>query len=262
MTALKTHFAKIGSAVASNAGYVVSFLLIIAALIAVAVVFEKLAQKKRGVSEPILNTRKIAMIGMFSAVATILMMFEIPLFFAPGFYKLDFSELPILIGSLAFGPVSGVLMEFVKILLKLIIKGTSTAFVGELANFAVGCSFILPASIIYTFKKTRSNAIVGLASATAIITVFGTVFNAVYLLPAFAALYGMPMESLLAMGVEVNPLVRENDVVTFVIACVAPLNLLKGAANSLVTMLVYKKLSPILKTDAMISAPARVTATN
>ena len=262
MNALKTHFAKIGSAITSNAGYVVSFLLIIAILIAVAVVCEKLAQKKRGESAPILNTRKVAMIGMFSAVATILMMFELPLFFAPPFYKLDFSELPILIGSLAFGPVAGVLMEFVKILLKLLIKGTSTAFVGELANFAVGCSFILPASIIYTFRKNRKSAITGLAIATGIITVFGTVFNAVYLLPAFAALYGMPMDALLAMGSEVNPLVREGDVVTFVIACVAPLNLLKGTLNSVVTILVYKKLSPILKADTMVSTPAKAKAMN
>ncbi len=262
MTALEAHFNKIGAAIAANAGYVVSFLLIIAALIAIAVVCEMIAQKKKGVHEPILNTRKIAMIGMFSALATILMMFEIPLFFAPSFYKLDFSELPILIGSLAFGPVAGVLMEFVKILLKLLIKGTSTAFVGELANFAVGCSFILPASIIYNFKKTRGNAIAGLAIATGVITVFGTVFNAVYLLPAFAALYGMPMDVLLAMGVEVNPLVKEGDVITFVIACVAPLNLLKGALNSGITMLVYKKLSPILKTDAMIVVPKKAKATN
>ncbi len=261
MNALKEHFSSIGRAISSNAGYVMGFLFIIVALIAIAFFFEKMAQRSKDVDEPILTTRKMAMIGMFSAVATILMMFEIPLFFAPGFYKLDFSELPILIGSLAFGPVSGVLMEFVKVLLKLLIKGTSTAFVGDLANFAVGCSFILPASIIYNYKKTKTNAITGLVIATVIITVFGTVFNAVYLLPAFAALYGMPMDALLAMGVEANPLVKEGDVVTFVIACVAPLNLIKGTLNALVTMLVYKKLSPILKTDPMVSVP-KVKAAN
>ena len=84
-----------------------------------AVVLEKGAQKKNGISEPIFNTRKLAMIGMFSAIAMILHVLDFPIFFAPGFYKMDFSELPILVGSFAFGPVAGVMMEFVKILLKL-----------------------------------------------------------------------------------------------------------------------------------------------
>ena len=89
---------------------------------------------------------------MFSAVATILMLFDFPLPFAPGFYKLDFSELPILVGTFAFGPAAGVMMEFVKILLKLFIKGTSTAFCrrsGELRNrvqlhIAGFCSLYIP----------------------------------------------------------------------------------------------------------------------
>ena len=187
------------------------------------------------------------MIGMFSAVAMILMLFDFPLPFAPGFYKLDFSELPILVGTFAFGPAAGVMMEFVKILLKLFIKGTSTAFVGDLANFVVGCSFILPASVIYTFRKNKKNAIIACVAGTLIITLFGTFFNAVYLLPAFAKLYGTPMETLLAMGSEVNPLAKEGDIVSFVAACVAPMNLIKGLSVSIVTLLIYKPLSPIIK---------------
>ena len=234
-------------AIADNAGYVLGFLAVIVGLFAVAFVTERLLMKRRGAKEKIFTTRKMAVIGMFSALATVLMLFEIPLPFAPGFYKLDFSELPILIGAYAFGPASGVMMEFIKILLKLVIKGTSTAFVGELANFAVGCSFILPASIIYEFKKNKKHAIVGSIVGTIVLTVFGTAFNAIYLLPAFAALYGMPLDSLIGMGTAVNPLVQEGNIVTFVIACVAPLNLIKGTANSIVTLLVYKPLSPIIK---------------
>jgi len=214
--------------VKQNALYVLSFALIIIALFLVAYLFEVLAKKKNGDTERILTTRKIAVCGMFSAIAAILMLFEIPMFFAPVFYKLDLSELPILIGSFAFGPVAGVFMEFVKILLKLIIKGTSTAFVGELANFAVGCSFILPATIIYQFKKTKKNAIIASIIGTIVITIFGTTFNAVYLLPAFAALYGMPLEALLGMGAEANSLVDGTSIVSFVVCCVAPLNLIKG----------------------------------
>lgn len=234
--------------VTDNLVYVLSFLAIIIALFAIAVLLEKAAQKKNGISEPIFNTRKVAMIGMFSAIAMILHLFDFPLPFAPSFYKLGFSELPILIGTFAFGPAAGVMMEFVKILLKLLIKGTSTAFVGDLANFAVGCSFILPASVMYAFRKNKKSAILACVTGTLILTVFGTAFNAIYLLPAFAKLYGLPLDQLLAMGTAVNPLAKEGSIVSFVVACVAPLNLIKGASVSLVTLLVYKPLSPILKT--------------
>lgn len=234
--------------VSENLHYVLSFLAIIVVLFVAALLLEKAAQKKNGVNEKIFTTRKVAVIGMFSAIATILHMFDFPLPFAPFFYKLDFSELPILIGTFAFGPAAGVMMEFVKILLKLLFKGTSTAFVGDLANFAVGCSFILPASVVYAFKKSKKSAIVACVTGTLCITVFGTAFNAVYLLPAFSKLYGIPLDSLLAMGQEVNGLVKEGSVISFVAACVAPMNLIKGGSVSLVTMLVYKPLSPIIKT--------------
>lgn len=233
--------------VADNLLYVLGFLLVIAALFVVAYLLEKAAQKKNGISEKMFNTRKTAVIGMFSAIAAILMLFEFPLPFAPAFYELDFSELPILVGTFAFGPVAGVMMEFVKILLKLLFKGTSTAFVGDLANFAVGCSFILPASVVYSFRKNKKSAVIACVAGTLCITVFGTAFNAVYLLPAFSRLYGIPLDSLLAMGMEANGLVKEGSIVSFVVACVAPMNLIKGASVSLVTMLIYKPLSPVIK---------------
>lgn len=238
--------------VAENVAYVLSFLAIIILVFALAVLLEKAARKKNNVREPIFTTRKMAMIGMFSAIAMILHLFDFPLPFAPGFYKLDFSELPILIGTFAFGPAAGVTMEFIKILLKLFIKGTSTAFVGDLANFVIGCSFILPASVIYAFRKNKKTAILACITGTAILTVFGTAFNALYLLPAFSKLYGMPLEQLLEMGSAVNPLAKEGNIISFVVACVAPLNLIKGASVSLVTLLIYKPLSPIIKTGHRI----------
>lgn len=239
---------KLFTDVAENAAYVLSFFAIIVALFVVALLLEKAAQKKNGINEPIFNTRKVAMIGMFSAIAMILHLFDFPLPFAPGFYKLDFSELPILVGTFAFGPSAGVMMEFIKILLKLCIKGTSTAFVGDLANFVVGCSFILPASLVYTFHKSKKSAVIGCVTGTLCMTVFGTAFNAVYLLPAFAVMFHTPLEELLAMGSAINPLMTDNTVVSFVVACVAPLNLIKGVSVSLVTLLIYKPLSPIIKT--------------
>lgn len=233
--------------IVKNGTFALEFLSVVVVLFVIAVLLEKAAQKKRGVKEPLFNTRKMAVIGMFSALSAILMLFEVPLPLAPPFYKLDFSELPILVGTFAFGPMAGVMMEFIKIFLKVCVKGTSTALVGELANFSVGCSFILPASAVYAFRKTKKNAIVACVAGTLVMTIFGTAFNAVYLLPAFSKLYGMPLEAILEMGVAVNPLVKSGDILSFVAACVAPLNLIKGASVSVVTLLVYKPLSPIIK---------------
>ena len=237
---------KLVSDVMNNAVFVLEILGIIAALFVLAFVLEKLAQKKQGVKEPMLTTRKIAMVGVFSAIAAVLMLFEFPVFWAPGVYKLDFSELPILIGAFAFGPVAGVLMEFIKIVLNLLMDGTGTAFIGELANFAVGCSFILPASVIYRFGKTKKSAIIACVVGTAVITLFGTAFNAIYLLPAFDKAGMMPIGKIIELGMSMNPLVSEENIWSFVAACVAPLNFVKGVSVSLLTMLVYKRLSPIV----------------
>ena len=231
--------------VATNAVFVVEFLAIIAAAFAVAWLFEKMAKRRNHDTERILTTRKLVVIGVFSAISAILYCLDFPVFFAPGFYRMDFSELPALIGAFAFGPVTGVMIEFIKILVKLVIEGTTTAFVGDLANFVIGCSFVLPASIIYNFRKNRKMALVACICGTAVITVVGAVLNAVYPLPTFSVLYGMPMESLIAAGTAVNAGIK--DIYSFVILAVAPMNLFKGAVDSMITFMIYKKLSPVLK---------------
>lgn len=228
-----------------NLTFVLEFVGIVAILAVVAVIAEKLIARRNGEKGRILTVRKTAMIGMFSAIAGVLMTIELPVPFAPPFYKIDASELPVLLCGFAFGPVAGVLTEFVKIIIKLLFKPTSTAFVGELANFCVGCSMILPATIIYHVKKKKTTAILGSAVGTISMTIFGTFFNAVYLLPTFAVMYGMPMDALIGMGTAINSHVT--NVFTFVAFCVAPLNLLKGTGVSVLTFLLYKPLSPILK---------------
>ena len=121
-----------------------------------------------------LNIRNLVLIAMMAAIAMVLMLFEVSLpMIAPSFYEIDLSELPVLIGTFAMGPVAGVLIELVKILLKLLIKGTSTAYVGDLANFLVGCSFLLPAGIIYHMKKTKKSAIIGMIAVTVTMDVSG-----------------------------------------------------------------------------------------
>ena len=186
----------------------------------------------------------IAYISMFSAIATILMFLEIPLFFAPSFYKIDLSEIPVLICTFSLGPIAGVICEFLKITLELVIKGTTTAFVGEFANFAIGCSLVLPASIIYHKVKTKKGALIGMVSGTLFMTVFGSLFNAIYLLPTFAKLYGMPLDTIIGMGTAINPNIT--DVSTLVFYAIVPFNLLKGVIVSIITFLLYKRTEKLL----------------
>ncbi len=191
------------------------------------------------------QVRYMVQVAMLAAIAVILMLFEIPLPFAPAFYKIDLSEVPVLIGCFAMGPLSGVIIEFLKILLHLLIFGTTTAFIGDIANFVIGCAFVLPAAWIYKRIHTRRGAIIGMVAGTVCLVVIGCVINAFVLLPAYAAAFEMPLDSLVAMGTEINPAI--NGVTTFVILCVAPFNLLKGVAVSLIVFLLYKRISPLLK---------------
>ncbi|MEE3419653.1 MAG: ECF transporter S component [Lachnospiraceae bacterium] len=191
-----------------------------------------------------LTTKYIAFVGMFSAVASVLMFLEIPLPFAPSFYKIDFSEVPALIGGFAMGPLAGVLIELIKILVHLLIKGTQTAGVGEVANFIIGCSLVVPASLIYKRAKTKNHAIVGMVIGTLLMTIVGPVINAYVLLPTYAAAFHMPMDALIGMGTAVNSHIT--SLLSFCILAVAPFNLVKGVAVSLITMLLYKHISPVI----------------
>ncbi len=195
--------------------------------------------KKTGI-----GIRYIAFIGMFAAIATVLMLFEIPLPFAPSFYKLDLSEVPVLIGGFALGPVAGILIELVKVLLNLLINGTMTAGVGELANFIIGCSLVVPATLIYRTKKTRTRAIIGMITGTVVMATVGAMLNAFLLLPAYGAAFGMPIDALVAMGTAVNPAIT--NLFTFCLFAVAPFNLLKGAVSGIITFILYKRISRLI----------------
>ena len=221
--------------VQENALFLLTCLGIFIALALIARIAERLLK----VSSRLNTARTVSYIAMFSAIAAVLMLIEIPLFFAPSFYEIDLSEIPILICTFYLGPVAGVVCEFLKILLKLMIKGTSTAYVGDFANFFVGCALVLPASIIYHAKKTRKMAIIGLITGTAVMTIFGSFFNAVYMLPKFSQLFGMPMDVIIGMGTAVNGAI--NSVSTLVLFAVVPFNLLKGVLVSFLTLLLYKR---------------------
>lgn len=137
---------------------------------------------------------------MLGAVAMILMSFEIPLWFAPPFYKIDLSELPVMIGCFAMGPAAGALIEFVKVILHMAIRGTTTAGVGDLANFLIGCALIVPAGLIYKKVRTKKGAMIGMTVGTIVMTVLGCVINAWILLPFYATASGMPLDALIQMG--------------------------------------------------------------
>lgn len=231
-----------------NLKFVLMCLGVIAAIMLAAALCGKYLCKNR---KNFSSTHYISYTAIFACMAGVLMLVEIPLFFAPGFYKLDLSEMPILICTFYLGPVAGVAAELVKVLVKLLLKGTTTAFVGDFANFAVGCSFVLPASVIYHARPGRRTALVGMAAGTLTMTVFGSLFNAVYLLPKFAELYGIPMETIVSMGTAVNGSIT--DAATLVLFAVVPFNLLKGIVVSALTFVLYKRISPILhKNDAKL----------
>ena len=191
------------------------------------------------------NVKRLTQIGMLSAIAVVLMLFEFALPFAPSFYELDFSEVPVLVGCFAMGPSAGVAIELVKVLLNLLINGSLTAGVGEFANFAIGCAFCVPAGLIYRSKRTKKGAIWGMASGTLFMTVAGGFINAYIMLPTYAKAFGWPLEDLVSMGTKINPAI--DDLTTFILYAVVPFNLLKGILVSFVVALIYKKIRVILK---------------
>jgi len=200
------------------------------------------AEKRIGSKRTVTTARRVSIIGICSAIATVLHMLDFPLvFMAPDFYKLDFSELPVLLCGFYLGPSAAVACEGVKILLKLLLKGTSTAFVGDFANFFVGCSFVLPAIIWYHVHKSKHAAVIGLILGTASMAIIGSAFNAIYLLPKFAQLYGIPLEAIIGMGSAIHASV--SNVSSFVMLCVAPLNVVKGTMVSVLTLLLYKRVA-------------------
>lgn len=224
-----------------NLAFLMTCILIIAGIIILAALAQKFlcksVPKRRG-------TKYVVFVAMFAALSGVLMTLEIPLFFAPPFYKLDLSEIPVLMCSFYLGPVAGVVCELIKVIVKLLLKGTTTAFIGDFANFVVGCTFILPAAVIYHCKKSKKIAIIAMAAGTLIMTVFGSLFNAVYLLPKFAQFFGMPIDAIVNMGTNVNASI--NSVSTLVLFAVVPFNLLKGVVDSVITFLLYKRLEPVI----------------
>lgn len=225
------------SEIKENLSFILVCLGIIVLLGVIAWLAERFLLKARKLS----SARKVAIIGVCAAAAAVLHVLRFPLtFLAPGFYEFDFSELPVMLCGFYLGPTAVVFCEGVKILLKLFMQGTTTGFIGDFANFFTGCSFVLPAVIIYHLSKTRKNAVWGLIVGTLTLVAFGSTLNAFYLIPEFAKRFG-GLDAILAAGSAINGNIHSLS--TFVLYAVAPLNLIKGVVVSILTLLLYKKVA-------------------
>ncbi len=191
------------------------------------------------------NTRTMVKISVLGVIGFVLMLLDFPLWFTPPFLKFDVSDVPALIGSFSLGPMAGVIVQLVKNLLKILLAGTNTAVVGEIANFIVGSVFAYVAGLIYYREKTFKNAVIGLVVGTIAMTVAISIANYYIMIPFYAKAYGMPLDKIITISGAVNKYVV--DLKSLIIFAVIPFNLLKGVVVSLITILLYKRVSPILK---------------
>ena len=180
------------------------------------------------------NLNKLIKISLLGAIAVVLMYFDFPLPFLPfPWLKIDLSDIPALMGAFAFGPMAGIVVELIKNLLILIVKGTSTYFVGELANFIVGVSLVAPAAWVYHRNKSRKNALLGMALGTLSIEIIGIIANVYLLLPAF----GMNMV--------------KDELIQYVTIGLLPFNGIKSILVCGITYVLYKRVSlSIFKVDS------------
>lgn len=194
--------------------------------------------------QTIFSPKGMAKIGILSGLAVVLMLFDFPLPIAPSFYKLDFSELAVLLGGFSMGPLAAIMIEALKNILNVLFTGSNTAYVGEFANFVIGALFTAVASAIYHHKKTRKNAIIGMVVGTLVMAAAGAVVNALVMLPMYSTLYNMPMDVIIGMGSAICGWI--SDIWTFCLFAVVPFNIVKGIIISILTSLIYKHVSPIL----------------
>lgn len=187
-----------------------------------------------------LNTNKFIKLSLLSAIAVILMYIELPAMPIFPWLKIDLSDVPALMGGFAFGPVAGLIIEFIKNLLILLVKGTSTGFVGELANFLVGAALVWPAAMIYKKNKTRKTAILGMIVGTISIEIIGILTNVYLLLPFF----GMSMS--------------KAELMKYVTIGLLPFNGIKAVLVCGITYVLYKKVSvSVFKVEPMIDKPMK-----
>lgn len=205
------------------------------------------SQDERGffILKKYLTTRNISRISIMGALGAVLMLFDFPIAIAPTFYKIDLGDLPCLIGAFAMGPVPAFFIQIVKIVVKLLLKPTSTAFVGEIAAFICSSAFTVSAAYFYFKDRSKSNAIKSMAIASVILAVVATVANYVFIIPAYVKLFNMPLETIIDMGNSIFPIVK--DKLSFVLCCVLPFNIIKAVIVDVLTFFLYRHIAPLLR---------------
>lgn len=189
--------------------------------------------------------KRISLTAIFSAIAAVIMLFDFPLPFAPSFMKLDFSEVPLVIGSYILGPINAIIMVLLKILIKLSIKSTSTAFIGEIVGFISSLCFVLPGSIIYISKKTKIRAVMGLLIGILLSTIVTTILNALVIFPMYMNLFNISLDKLLIMIQKINPNVDSFG--KAMIYSVLPFNVFKYSIDAVIIFGLYKNISNFIK---------------
>ena len=189
------------------------------------------------------KTKILTKTAMLLIIAVVLQTIEFPLPIFPDFLKIDLSDIPAILGTFALGPVAGVSIELLKNILRVVFGLSQSAGVGELANFLIGIALILPAGIIYKTKKSKKYAIIGLSIGIVVMVFAGALTN-YYMIMPFYIKAGFPLEQILAIAAAVNPLIV--DMKTLILYAIVPFNIVKGLIVSIVTILIYKRISPIL----------------
>ena len=191
------------------------------------------------------RTHKLTVTAMLSAVAFILMFIESPIpALIPSFVKLDISDLPELLAAFSLGPVYGVAVTFLKNLLHIVFKGTSSAYVGELCNFLLGAVFSLVAGFIYQRKKSRKSALIGAIIGAVLMAIVSVPMNYYVVYPAYVVCYGMPLEAIIGMYQAILP--SADSLIKCLTIFNMPFTFCKGMLDVLLCFLIYKPLSPLL----------------
>ncbi|MBV4448164.1 ECF transporter S component [Clostridium tyrobutyricum] len=189
---------------------------------------------------------RLVKVAVLSVIAFLLMFLEFAVPIFPSFLKIDISDLPALIGTFALGPVAGISIEFLKNILHGIFAG-QTAFVGELANFIVGTVLVVTAGFIYKGRKTKKSAVLGLISGTITMSIAAGLINYFVLLPLYQKAFNFPISQMVAIAGKINGNIT--DVWTLILLSIVPFNLIKGCVLTVITLLIYKKVSIILKKE-------------
>lgn len=196
-------------------------------------------------NKSVLSLKNIAKIAILAALSAIIMQFRFPLPFAPGFLDFDLAEVPSLIGAFAMGPVQGLIIVILKNILKVLISGTNTSFVGEFSNIIVNGALVLVAGFYYRHDRTFRGAIIAMILGVIALTSVATLSNYFVMFPLYANVLGWEIQQIVDMAAAVNPLV--NSLETVMLFTIVPFNLITGISTSIVTTLIYPHISPILK---------------